>query len=124
MQFPRSIIPIAYIAALLSLTSPLREGESGYVTNFVDHSVSVINTDTNTVIDTIAMPGTVPTIAAMTPDAVAFVYITQQGSDEIAIIDTTTNTVLGTTITVGIGPHGISITPDGLEAYVCSDLSG
>ncbi len=87
-----------------------------YVANSGSDTVTVIDTSTNTVSDTITVGGQPWGIAA-TPDG-THVYVTNSSySGTVAVIDTSTNTV-SDTITVGGYPEPIVITPDGKHAYV------
>jgi YVTN family beta-propeller protein len=84
-------------------------------------SVTVIDTDTSTVVDTIPVCTDFtcsPIIPAVTPNG-ARVYVTNILQDTVSVIDTLTNTLVGT-ITVGQSPWGIAITPDGTRAYVAN----
>ncbi len=95
------------------------DGAFAYVTNLSD-TVAVIDTCTNTVVDTISV-GDFPAGIAITPDG-DFAYVANSGlatspSGSISVIDTSTNTVV-TTIPVGPDPIGIAITSDGNFAYV------
>jgi uncharacterized repeat protein (TIGR01451 family) len=80
-----------------------------YVVDLGDNSVAVIDTNTNTVIDTIPVDPTptIPRYIAITPDG-RFAYVTNFGDDSISVINTTTNTVV-TTFPVGEAPVGIAI---------------
>jgi len=86
-----------------------------YVTNYSSNAVSVINTSTNTIVNTITV-GTRPYGIAITPNGL-YAYVTNYGSANVSVINTTTNTVVST-ITVGTSPEGIAITPNGLYVYV------
>ena len=72
-----------------------------YVTNVISNTVSVIDTSTNTVIDTVTVGGG-PRGVAVTPDG-ASVYVANEMSDTVSVIDTSTNTVIDT-VTVGDRP--------------------
>lgn len=81
------------------------------------NTVSVIDTATNTLVDTISdasfnEPYTITFNAAGT-----LAYVTNSNSTTITIIDTATNTVTGT-IPGFDGPSGMVILPDGVTAYV------
>ncbi|MEV6841588.1 hypothetical protein AB0N17_45415 [Streptomyces sp. NPDC051133] len=96
-------------------------GPNAYVTNLNSNDVSVIDTTTNTVADTIPV-GNSQTGIAITPDGL-HTYVTNSDSGNVSVIDTTTNTVADT-IPVGNGPTGIAITSDGLHTYVTDSRSG
>ena len=89
-------------------------GARVYVTNSFQDTVTVIDTLTNTVIDTIIV-GQSPLGIAITPDGTRAYVANHSGS--ISIIDTSTNTVI-TTIADSDIPLGVAITPDGSRAYV------
>ena len=91
-----------------------------YVANNDDGTVSVIDTVTNIVVDTIPV-GTDPFGVAVTPDATK-VYVTNSMSDDVSVIDAATNTVLPT-IPVGTFPLCLAITPDGTNTYVANSSS-
>ncbi|MFZ5644668.1 MAG: beta-propeller fold lactonase family protein [Bacillota bacterium] len=91
-----------------------------YVTSRQD-IVTVINTGTNTIVATIALPdGSDPFGVAVTPDG-SRAYVTNRGNDTVTVISTATNTIL-TTISLppGATPIGIAVTPDGSRAYVAN----
>ena len=85
------------------------------VTNSIDHTVSVIDTITNTVIATIPV-GTAPNQLAVTPGGTR-AYVANQGSNTVSVINTATNAVI-TTVPVGTGPIGVAVTLGGTRAYV------
>ena len=86
-----------------------------YVTNSYDGTVSVIDTATGTVSDTIPV-GKGPLGVAATPDG-EHVYVTNIGGGTVSVIRTATRKV-SDTITVGGNPLGVAIAPDGKHAYV------
>ena len=86
-----------------------------YVTNSCNNTVSVIDTTTNTVVDSI-MVGVAPFGVAVTPDG-SRVYVTSLLDGGVTVIDTATNTVI-TTIPVGAFLGGLAITSDGERVYV------
>ncbi len=88
-----------------------------YITNQGDSTVSVIDTSSNTVTDTITV-GTLPDGVAVTPDG-SRVYVANWFSNTVSVIDTSTNTVTDT-IAVGSGPYGVAVTPDGSRFYVAN----
>ena len=95
------------------------DGARIYVTNNLQDTVTVINTLTNTVIDTITV-GQSPWGIAITPDGTRAYVASRSGA--ISVIDTSTNTVI-TSIADSAGPLNVAITPDGSRAYV-SNLLG
>ncbi|MBW2405944.1 MAG: YncE family protein [Deltaproteobacteria bacterium] len=108
-------------------------GEFVYVSNYGDHTVSVIKIDGNIVIDTDPNQdgiqditvGSFPIGVSVTPNG-AYVYVSNYGDDSVSVIRTSDNTVIDTDpstvetdpIPVGDGPSGISVTPDGAYVYV------
>jgi len=86
-----------------------------YVTNYSSNTVSVINTSTNTVVNTITV-GTRPYGVAITPNGL-YAYVANAGSGTVSVINTSTNTVVNT-ISVGASPLGVAITPNGQYVYV------
>jgi YVTN family beta-propeller protein len=95
------------------------DGAFAYVVN-LSRTVSVIDTLTNTVADTVPV-GDFPVGVAITPDG-AFAYVTNALSNTVSVIDTATNTVVATVI-VGDFPGGVAITPDGAFVYVANSDS-
>src|SRR5579864_7917083 len=88
---------------------------SVYVNNHDSNSVSVINTQTNTVIATVPV-GITPDFVVITPDGTQ-VYVADFGGTAVSVINTQTNTVIAT-IPVGINPYLMAVTPDGTQVYV------
>ncbi|MFI1265682.1 IPT/TIG domain-containing protein, partial [Streptomyces kronopolitis] len=91
-----------------------------YVANSGDGSVSVINTATNAVIDTIAVGQGVSDVAVYPGGNRAYAI---NGIASVSVIDTVTNTVIDT-IAVGLGPAGVAVLPDGSRVYVSSANHG
>ena len=115
------VLPVIVCSfALMAL--PLSAAPFAYVTRFANHSVSVIDTATNSVVVDSIPVGLYPVGAAITPDGKR-VYITNNGSDSVSIIDTATNTVVKS-IPVGVNPHGVAVTPDGKRVYVATNNGG
>jgi YVTN family beta-propeller protein len=94
--------------------------ENAYITNSGDGTVSVINTETNTVIATIPCGGCGGGMA-VSPDG-SKVYIANS-SNSVSIIATGTNTVVAT-IPVGSSPSGVAVAPDGSKVYVTNTGNG
>jgi len=70
---------------------------SAYISNAGSNSVSVIDTETNTVVGSPLTVGSQPAGVAVTPDG-KYAYVTNNGSNTLSIIDTASKTVLGPTI--------------------------
>jgi len=93
-----------------------------YVANVLSSSVSVIDTQNNTVVATVPV-SSFPTNVAVTPNG-AFAYVTSgilgvlpPPPSVISVINTATNTVVAT-VPVAAIPLGLAITPNGAFAYV------
>jgi outer membrane autotransporter protein len=110
------------VGLYLGVASPLlaQITQDAYVPNHADNTVSVIDTATQAVTDTIPV-GTVPYGAAVTPDGL-HAYVSNHGNNTVSEIDTVTNAIV--TIAVGSMPAGIAVTPDGLHAYVANFADG
>ena len=76
-------------------------GNRVYISDVTDHTISVIDTTTNTVIDTITA-GNGATFMAAHGDRL---YVSNTFDDTVSVIDTTTNTVIET-VKVGDLPSG------------------
>jgi YVTN family beta-propeller protein len=86
-----------------------------YVANSGSGTVSVVATDTMTLIDTIQVGGDP---LGLTVSASGRLYVALgYDSDEVAVYDLATET-LRSPITVGSGPYGVAATPDGARVYV------
>ncbi len=97
------------------------DGTKLYAVN-QEGTVSVIDTNTNTVIATINIgEGNYPLGVAVTPDGTK-VYVTNSGSSTVSVIDTVTNNVVAT-VAVGNYPFGVSVTPDGTKVYVANSYN-
>lgn len=81
-------------------------GDSVYVTNHFDSSVSIISTGTNTVSETPIPVGANPTSVAFTPNG-KFAYVTNSGGNTVSVINTTSLAV--STLTVGTNPAYVAI---------------
>ena len=103
------------LGLMFSAALPAHAEPFAYVTNFTSRDVSVIDTDSNTVVDTVAV-GSGPRGVAITPDG-AFAYVTNLNSHNVSVIDTDSNTVVDT-VAVGNAVGLVAITPDGAFAYV------
>src|SRR4029077_6117819 len=87
-----------------------------YIGNFGDQSISVIDTSTNTVIDTVHLaPNDVQGIAVSTDGS--RVYAAGGENGMVSVIDTATDTVIAT-IPVGRAPRSVAVNPAGTRVYV------
>ena len=102
--------------ALLAL-SP--DGSRAYVTNTWDETVSVIDTNAQTVIATwdVGDPYD-PTCIAISPDG-AKLYITRATSDTLAVVDTVSGAVIAGPA-VGDFPYGVAASPTGDRILVAN----
>lgn len=104
-------------------------GTRVFVTNRSLDAVHVIDTATNTEIDTIpggiidpvAIPGCGPVNIAPTPDNTR-IYVTCNNDDTVRVINTATYAVTTTiALPAGATPQGIAINPSGTRAYVTNN---
>jgi YVTN family beta-propeller protein len=113
---------VAFGATMLSL-APAAVGAQGtgmaapkaYIGLFKDSAVAVLDTSSNKVLKTIAIP-TGPHGLVVTPDG-RWVYASSDGASTVSVIDTRTDEV-SKSIDVGPTPHGLAITPDGSRVLV------
>src|SRR2546422_200615 len=120
---------LALLLALLILfpVGAWARAPQAYITNFIDNTVSVIDTATNTVTappvpvgqfpQGVAVPvGVIRPDVAVLPDG-AHVSVGNFCSNTVSVIGTATNAVTAT-VMVGLNPEGIAVTPDGAHVYV------
>lgn len=96
-----------------------------YVANESDGTISVINTVTNLVVNTLTV-GPQPIGEAVNADGTrAYIVNNNAGnsSGTVSVINTANNNTIAT-ITVGSSPDGISVSPDGSHVYVANQTSG
>jgi len=86
-----------------------------YVGLFKDQAIGVLDTTTNRVLHTIAVPPG-PHGLAITPDG-RKVYVSSDGASTVSVIDTASDRVVSS-IEVGPTPHGLAISPDGRQVLV------
>jgi YVTN family beta-propeller protein len=101
------------------------DGKYAFVTTQGPPTVTVVDTATNTVAATVALPaGSQPTGVAITPDG-KHAYVANLASN-VSVVDTTTNppsVVATVALPAGSQPGGVAITPDGKHAYVTNEAS-
>jgi len=97
-----------------------QDGDKVYVSNELDNSVTIFNTETSGPPVT-TLVGTSPVGVAISPDG-SQVYVANRGDGTITVLSTTTDQVLSA-LTVGAAPTGIAITPDGKRAYVTDSVN-
>ena len=119
-------ITLVSTAIILILISIAGAAPFAYITNYGSSTVSVIDTDGNTLAATVH---NIPQAfgVAVAPDG-AKVYVTSFNSPgKVYVINTLSNTVLpnppSPPITVGNDPLGIAVTPDGKKLYVANRAS-
>ena len=91
-------------------------GPFAYITNVNNRNISVIDTATDNVVDTLDI-GSGLVGVAVSP-AGKKVYVTD-GDNNVFVIDTTTSKVIATVHGLN-SSQGIAITPDGTKAYVAN----
>jgi YVTN family beta-propeller protein len=102
-------------------------GQNAYIANAFSNNVSVIDTQTNTVIGSPIPVGNFPWGVAVSPDG-GKVYVTVINGTErtsgvsggVAVIDTRTNTVIAT-FPAGNDPTDVAVGPNGGRLYVAND---
>lgn len=80
-----------------------------------DSDVSVVDIESNTVVDTIAVGGT-PEQVAFTPDG-SFAYVANRDLNNVSVINTATRTVVDS-VAVGGPSNSLVMAPDGTKCYV------
>ncbi|MBS1501601.1 MAG: beta-propeller fold lactonase family protein, partial [Bacteroidetes bacterium] len=93
------------------------DGSRLYVSNYDDNTISVINTTTNTVINTINVTtGANPQGLSISPDG-SKLYVANSNGGTISVISTSTNSVIAT-INNGYNNFETLLSPDGSLLYV------
>jgi YVTN family beta-propeller protein len=88
------------------------DGKYVYITSQGNSGVTVIDTVSNTIVNTILV-GSIPSGVAVTPDG-RHVYVTNQGSNSVSVIETASNTVVATVPVPGPGAVSIIPPPQGV----------
>ena len=83
-------------------------------------NIMIINTATNTVVNSINSGFEGPFGIAFAPSG-TYAYVTNSGSNSISIINTATNTVISSITSGFLYPKGVAISPDGSYAYVANE---
>jgi YVTN family beta-propeller protein len=97
------------------------DGEDVYVANTNDNTVSIIDTFTNTVIDTVRV-GNGPWGIAVGAGG-KYVYVTNSDADTVTVILTADRSIVRT-YSVGDTPRGVSAPRNGTFAYVINQGNG
>ncbi len=105
----------AILVGICGISPLYLQGFTAYVTNDASNNISVIDTETNTVIVTIATDVFPRLILANPTQTRIYVAI----FDNIGVIDTASNTVIAT-IPIGDPDHFMTITPNGAKLYVAN----
>lgn len=92
-----------------------------YVANYNSGTITVIDTGTLTVTNTIRT-GVQPTCMAVSKDG-SKLYVTLSGSNAVGVIDISQYKMVST-VQVEKNPMGIAISPDGKKVYVSNNKSG
>jgi len=95
------------------------DGTLAYVANLNSNSLSVIDTELDVVVATIAVGA--PRDVEATPDG-RYLLVVNQSANTVTVLDASNYTVV-MTIPVGNFPCAIAIAPDGSAAYVTNRLS-
>jgi YVTN family beta-propeller protein len=104
------VIPVSKFSASPSATY-------AYITNDRDGTVSVIDTATSTLVDTVHV-GNSPWGVAVSADGTK-VYVTNHDSNNVSIINAE-NDIVTATVPVGSSPWGIAVNPAGTKVYVAN----
>ncbi len=89
-----------------------------YITNIISSNISVIKTETNTVVATIPVVGN-PIGIGVSPDGKIVYVSTNSSSNNINIINTATNSIT-TSFSVGAQPAKICVSLDGKKLYIAN----
>src|SRR5580700_5340098 len=116
----KCLYPLLFIILLSTRLSCLANNFA-YVTNSGSGNVSVIDTSSNTVVNTISVD-IGPVGIAVTPNG-SFLYVTNDISNDVSVIAVSSNAVVAT-VPVGSSPFAVAITPNGNFAYVTNRNSG
>ncbi len=94
------------------------DGSRAYVTNMGSNSMTIIDTRTNTVIQTVPVggAGSQPMGVSISPDGTR-AYVANSNKGSVSIIDTSSNTLVDT-VSVGSSPTHVTFGRDGTLAYV------
>lgn len=100
------------------------DGKFAYVANFITANVTIIDTATKLVVDTIRIlpNGFLSSDIAITPDGKTAV-VTNLLSGNVSVLDLV-NRKVAQNVTVATGPMSVTISPDGRYAYVACAIAG
>jgi YVTN family beta-propeller protein len=96
---------------------------SVYIANTGSDTVSVLDTRSNTIARTIALPGgSKPVDVAVAPDG-RYLYTADGGSNRVSVLDTRATRVVSS-VRVGTQPLSVAVAPDGKKVYAANSGSG
>jgi YVTN family beta-propeller protein len=110
---------LTLLIACCCVASAAGAAPRAYVTNRDSSTLSVVDTSTNTVVNTISLPGATPYGIVFSHDG-NFAYVTSFFTNTVLAVDLTTNTVADSAA-VGGAPAQLSLTPDGGHLYVANN---
>jgi YVTN family beta-propeller protein len=97
--------------------------KSVYIANTGSNTVSVLNTENNTVAKTIALPrGSRPIGVAVSPSG-RYLYTADGGANRVSVLDTRAGRVVAS-VRVGTQPLSVATAPDGKTVYAANSGSG
>jgi YVTN family beta-propeller protein len=97
--------------------------KSVYIANTGSNTVSVLNTDNDTITRTIALPPrSRPIDVAVNPNG-RYLYTADGGSNRVSVLDTRTKRVVAS-VRVGTQPLSVATAPDGKTVYAANSGSG
>jgi YVTN family beta-propeller protein len=114
-MFRTTVARALILLLLVAIAFPALASRYAYIPRSGNNLVSVLDTQTNTVVANIAVTGGPWGVA--THPAGTRVYVPGQSSGTVAVINTATNTVIAN-VTVGSGPYHAAVSPDGTVVYV------
>ena len=118
-MFTRGLV---LLVATLVFTAPVAAQTIAYgFVPLANDTVAVIDANTRTVVDTIAV-GDHPTSAVPSPDG-RWVFVTNRDAASVSVIDALGRTVVGT-IATPLGPFSVAFSPDARTAYVVCEVAG
>ena len=119
-NYPIGALTAAFLGLLLLSATTAQAAPFAYIANTEFHTVSVLDTASNTITATVAV-GFGP-IAVAVNRAGTRVYVANHGQSTVSVIDTASNTVTAT-VPVGFGPKAVAVNPAGNRVYVTNEFS-
>ncbi len=114
---------LVFAAILSTLSVPSLGQPLAYIANQLGNSISVIDTATNTVVDTISTGTASPNGIALSPDGeTLYTSASDAGAWELLVIDLETGSIVASP-PVGDFAEGLAITPDGSRVYVAEQAT-